>query len=394
MPEETTDAAESGVESIPAPEPESGALEVWHALLLRMAGAVPDDLISEARMWLADGQQADVAQALGFAALTNRVPVSAADAAQLISEIVADGQDADALADLEILDETDVLPMPWVFSPVPIESSESVDRAPVILDLTTDPAALADLDEIDRAAITAAETDPQASALWRAWRAPVDGSRWPAARRIFIVTVPAEADADLVQVTARLQEALVAAGEESPQVELCREERPVPVYQGTAVAHAALLWAREAPVSIQLARVFDAVDPETGPSFDSDHPRIDDREEIERLLEYLDGALPVLTSSATMADIIDPAHPDVVPLTFRTDGEWIWTDTVSYYLEQHSIAPDPDLLEHVRASGPLPPSVSEVALHRVLSFLQRPDDSEEVWVVPETAAPGGQSVSV
>jgi hypothetical protein len=393
MPEETTDAAEPGAESSAVPE-QTAELEVWHALLLRMAGSVPDDLISEARTWLADGQQADVAQALAFAALTNRIPVSAADADLLTAELVADGQDTDALSDLEILDEAAILPMPWVFSPVPIESAGTDSRPPVILDLTTDPAALAALDPIDRAAVAAVEGDLNASALWRAWRGPADGSRWPAPRRVFIITVPADGNDGPTNLTVRIQEALIAAGEESPQVEVCQEERPVPAYQGTAVAHAALIWAREAPTPIQLARVFDAVDPQQGPSFDADHPRIDDPEEVERLLEYLDGALPVLTSSATMADILDPEHPSVVPLTFRTDGHWIWTDTVSYYLERYSLAPEAGLREHLRTSGPVPPPVSEVALHRVLSFLQRPDDSEEVWVVPETAGPGSQSVQV
>jgi hypothetical protein len=38
-----------------------------------------------------------------------------------------------------------------------------------------------------------------------------------------------------------------------------------------------------------------------------------------------------------------------VPTSFRTDGEWIWTDTVAYYLQQHGMAPDEELVAHIEA---------------------------------------------
>ncbi|MCD5348922.1 hypothetical protein [Kineosporia mesophila] len=366
--------------------------QAWHELLLRVAGTVSDDLISEARGWLAEGQSADVAQALGFFALTGQVPMTAADAALMMNELIADGQEFEALADLELVGPDDTRPLPWVFSPVRIIPDDPPQLVPVTLDLTTEPAEVVH-DQIDAAAVVAVAAETTAAGLWRAWRAPIDDAPWPAPRRVFVVSVVADADPDeLPRLAARIQLALLAAGEDAPQVEVCQEDRPVPVYQTAACAHAALLWAAEAAHPIQLARVFDTVDPETGPAFDADHPLIEDIPELERLLEYLDAALPVLTSSATMADILDPERPSVVPLTFRTDGHWVWTDTVSYYLEWYGLAPEPDLLEHVRASGELPPPVSDVALHRVLSFLQQSDESEGVWLVPETAGPGRSAV--
>ncbi len=167
----------------------------------------------------------------------------------------------------------------------------------------------------------------------------------------------------------------------------------VPTYHSMAWAHSALLWAAEPPVPLKLARVFDAVDPEEGPSFAPDHLVLDDPEEIARLLEYLDGALPILTTTALMADVVDPEHLEVVPLTFRTDGTWIWTDTISYYLSRYALAPEDELLDHLR-SVDLPAPVSEVTLHRVLAFLQRPDDVEPVWVVPETGGPESRTAPV
>jgi hypothetical protein len=384
----------------------------WHGVLLRMAGTVPDDLISEARDWLADGHRADVAQALAFAVAASRVPVPPADLALIRQELTASGQDTQMLADLEAMDEDGAAPNPWAFSPVRSDEVPDGVQPPMLLDLSADPAGL---DPIDRAVVDAVVGEETVSALWRAWRAPADGSPWPLPRRVFVVGVaPPDADIDadidpgtdagrgteidvdteLPALAVRLQDVLVVAGESDPQVEVCREDLPMPAYQSAVCAHSALLWAREPARSIQLARVFDSVDPELGPRFDPEHPRIEDAETVDQLLDYLDGALPVLTTSAVMADIIDPDHPEIVPLSFRTDGTWIWTDTVSYYLDRYCLAPDPDLLAHIRATGPKLSPLTDVGLHRVLSFLQRPDDLEPVWIVQQTGGPESRPVPV
>ena len=392
-----SDAESAGMASVQAleaepvtgPEVALSQAAAWHAVLLRMAGAIPDDLISEARGWLAEGQPVDVAQALAFAAVAAGVPVRAQDAALISAELLAAGEDADVVQQLAILDEDVLEPEQWSFSPILIDADTDLALMAPMLDLTTDPEAFAALDEIDRGAAAIAPEEGGVSAVWRAWRAPADGSAWPQPRRVFIVaTTPGLSGDELPGLTARLQEGLIAVGESDPQVEVCPDDEPIPGYQSAAFAHSALLWAREESRSIRIARVFDGVDPITGPMFHPDHPLIEDSVEIDRLAGYLEGALPVLTTSSLMADVLDPERPEVVPLTFRTDGEWIWTDTVSYYLRNHSLAPDEELLAHIRASGSgtLFPTITEVALHRVMSFLQRPDDTEPVWVVPETGA--------
>jgi hypothetical protein len=384
-------ASAQALEADPVTGPDAalGQAAAWHAVLLRMAGAVPDDLISEARGWLAEGQPVDVAQALAFAAVAAGVPVRAQDAALISAELLAAGEDTAVFHQLTTLDKDVLEPEQWSFSPVLIDADAELALMAPMLDLTIDPEAFAALDEIDRGAAAIAPGESGVSAVWRAWRAPADGSARPQPRRVFIVaTMPGLSGDELPGLTARLQEELIALGESDPQVEVCPNNEPIPGYQSAACAHSALLWAREEPRPIRIARVFDGVDPVTGPMFDPDHPLIEDPVEVDRLAGYLEAALPVLTTSSLMADILDPERPHVVPLTFRTDGEWIWTDTVSYYLRNHSLAPDKELLAHIQAtgSGTQFPMISEVALHRVMSFLQRPDDTEPVWVVPETGA--------
>ncbi|MCE0537938.1 hypothetical protein LWF15_20805 [Kineosporia rhizophila] len=356
----------------------------WHALLLRLAGSLPDDLICEARAWLADGGLVDVAQAIGFAAVTGRVPVLAQDAELMAAQLLAAGQDTELIDSLERLEEPADRHRSWIFSSTDPRDPRGV-QGPIDLTLAREQQAH---DELDRAIAAAAQAERGLVAVWRAWRAPADGSPWPAPRLVFVVqTGPQSAPRDLPAVTARLQAALSAAGEPDPQVEVCGQATPVPAYQSNACARGALIWTSEPTAPVRMARVFDSVDAERGPLFDDGHPRIDDLDEVILLLRYLGSGLPVLTTAVTMADVMDPRRPEVVPLTFRTDGRWVWTDAITYYLERYGLAPEPELLYHLQLAKNSEPDVSDVALHRVLSMLQRPAEGKAVWTVPSTGAP-------
>ena len=99
----------------------------------------------------------------------------------------------------------------------------------------------------------------------------------------------------------------------------------------------------------KVARVFDFAKPDTGPGFEPEHRVVTDSAERDRMLRYLTSGTPVLYTTARTEDVIYPAAGHVVPCSFRTDGEWIWTDAVAYYLKQHGLAPDEDLAAHIEA---------------------------------------------
>ncbi|WP_410580693.1 hypothetical protein [Amycolatopsis sp. lyj-108] len=130
-----------------------------------------------------------------------------------------------------------------------------------------------------------------------------------------------------------------------------------------------------------LARVFDVVDPETGPGFAPGHPLIEDPEELRALVTYLASGTPVLVTPSLLDDVVDSDRTAVVPSNFLTDGQWIWTDTVTYYLERHGLAPEPELLGHIRARGrsaePVPPEV----VRRAAGFVLEPPGAARtaVW---------------
>ncbi|GGY46448.1 hypothetical protein [Streptomyces omiyaensis] len=122
----------------------------------------------------------------------------------------------------------------------------------------------------------------------------------------------------------------------------------------------------------RLAAVFDHAGPETGPGFGLDHPVVEDPDLRALLVERLNAGTPVLMTPVLMDDVLDPSRVAEVPLNFRTDGRWVWTDTVTYYLEQYALAPEAGLLAHLdrpgyTAPGPLGQDVVERAAAFVLT---------------------------
>ncbi|MEC3979848.1 ferredoxin [Amycolatopsis sp. H20-H5] len=91
--------------------------------------------------------------------------------------------------------------------------------------------------------------------------------------------------------------------------------------------------------------------------------------ERERVLAYLDAAPVVLAARSYDTDAFDPDRPAAVPLNFRTDGSWTWPGAVAYYLREHELAPDPELLTHIRAARFTLPEVGEPARDLALAAI-------------------------
>jgi hypothetical protein len=377
-----------------AVEAPSDQVAAFHQLLLRMAGRLPDELIAEARRWLAGGELVEIAQAVVFAALAGRIVVTELDAALLADTLTAAGEDADALADIE-RSEADPQPLYGLAPVSPEELAEYGDEVPYSIDLTGPYDGPGGADEIDAAAVAVlaaqlADDAPvaPAAALWRTWRFPAIDTQWPPPRRMYLVQ--AEGEAALPGLAAQLQDALDAAGETNPQVEAFLDPDELPAYQRTALGFSALLWTAAPAAPPLIARVFDTFGPDSGPGFDPAHPRLDE-DERDRVSSYLDEGVPLLITPSLTPDVVDPARGDVVPTAFRTDGRWIWTDAVAYYLREHRLAPDPDLLDEIRANDYLPPEVSAVALHRALAVLYAPVSDEHAPTDDTAGSGAGQA---
>lgn len=358
--------------------------QAWHRLLLWLAGRVADDLLTEARAWLAADRLTEVAQGVAFAVASSGILVRAEHAALIRERLAETGDD---MGIMQYIDRTDVdvLP-PFDFAPVAPESlGRGGNGLPRVLDLTSGHpdgsgpggSGQDDVDRAARDAVAEVAAEGGVRGLWRAWRLPARQSPWPAPKRVFLALVDADASPaagaiDPPSLALRLQTALTTVGEESPQVEVAEVAMDLPAFHRILLGGAALLWASCPTPVVQLARVFDRVDPDTGPAFDPEHPRVDDPQERARLVAYLDSGAMLLHTTAAIDDIVRTDRVGVVPMNFRTDGIWIWTDTVSYYLKRYGLAPEPAFLEHIAAQEYRPPAPDTVALHRAMAVLQAP----------------------
>lgn len=119
-----------------------------------------------------------------------------------------------------------------------------------------------------------------------------------------------------------------------------REARPANASEAGKLLK--LLTTPAPPGRLRLARVFDLHAPDGGPVFGRAHQRIASAEERTALLECLrDGRAFMLVEPEP--DRVEPDRGSVVPAHFRTDGTWIWSDQIAYYLQHYDYAPDPEL---------------------------------------------------
>jgi hypothetical protein len=134
-----------------------------------------------------------------------------------------------------------------------------------------------------------------------------------------------------------------------------RENRSVPDWLRARVGTA------EPPAGeygIRQPRVYDGLDAAGKPVVNRPALRPEER---DRVLDYLSSAPVVLAARSYDVDVFAPDREPEVPLNFRTDGSWVWPGAVGYYLREHDVAPDPDLVNHIRARSFVVPGVDEPA---------------------------------
>jgi|GEM_PF-6935832 len=203
---------------------------VWatmiHETLLWLAGQLPDDLIAMARQRLAAGMHGELARSIAFGVIGHRVPLRQADH-DLLAELLAEqGISPSALAGVWLAGANPA--PPFVFTS---QLPDAADAPPG--------------EVVERAAVDALAEEPEVRGLWLAWRSPAGQIPSPPPRRVFLVE--ADAGTNLAALAARLQSALHASGEDSPQVEVFAAGSELPSYQLSAMGNGVLLWARAAP---------------------------------------------------------------------------------------------------------------------------------------------------
>ncbi|GAA2161674.1 hypothetical protein [Actinomadura napierensis] len=126
------------------------------------------------------------------------------------------------------------------------------------------------------------------------------------------------------------------------------------------------------PAPLRIARVFDSVDADGTPRYDRPPVRDEDR---EPLLRYLREAPIVLAARGYDTDRLDPARPAEVPLTYHTNGTWIWSGAVHHYLRVHGVPPEPGLVGFARANNFRVGEVDDETRAEAVETINRPADS-------------------
>ena len=96
----------------------------------------------------------------------------------------------------------------------------------------------------------------------------------------------------------------------------------------------------------------------------------DDSPEKLKIMEFLDGGSEVLRSAGFAEDWLDPQRPIAVPIGFRTDGEWLWSEEVGYYLREHDVLPDQEFLDHMQMRSFVPCEATAAAIYEAEQLLR------------------------
>ncbi|WP_344888457.1 TNT domain-containing protein [Actinomadura meridiana] len=137
------------------------------------------------------------------------------------------------------------------------------------------------------------------------------------------------------------------------------------------------------PGGLRKARIFDHAGPDGGPPGVS-RPDVPP-DEVERVTAYLREGPIVMAARSNAPDRLDRSRGKAVPLTFHTDGTWVWSGAVAYYLSEHGVAPEADLVAHIRANGFQVPEVDEDTMNAANAVVTGRDVPERI--LPEEPQP-------
>jgi hypothetical protein len=100
-----------------------------------------------------------------------------------------------------------------------------------------------------------------------------------------------------------------------------------------------------------------------------DQARLADPAERDRVAEYLAAGAPILMTTALTPDRLDPSRGSVVGASYRTDGRWVWSDALTYYVRVHALAPEHEFLEWIRVRDYACPAPDDSAQDAALDAL-------------------------
>lgn len=134
----------------------------------------------------------------------------------------------------------------------------------------------------------------------------------------------------------------------------------------------------------RFARIFDGTNQAGRPVIERQELNV---AEQDRMLSYLGGAPVVLPGRGYDLDRLAPVPEARVPVAFHSDGTWIWPAAVNYYLQEYGIAPEAELVEHIRNNGFQVPRVTDEQRAAAHDYLTRGDPGQQQATAPQQQPP-------
>ena len=62
------------------------------------------------------------------------------------------------------------------------------------------------------------------------------------------------------------------------------------------------------------------------------------------VLDYLSSFPVVLKTQARIPDVLSQSNERVIPVYFRSDGQWVWNAAFEHYISNYQLAPPQEFL--------------------------------------------------
>ena len=121
---------------------------------------------------------------------------------------------------------------------------------------------------------------------------------------------------------------------------------------------------------MRIATVYDGMSESEGPYFSDTHAKIEDLDERARIVGFLRSGKMIMHTTFRDIDRIEPARGEVVSVSFRTDGQWVWSDAIAYYLDVHGLAPEAAFVQHMATAGYRAAEPDEAAIREAVEAVR------------------------
>ncbi|WP_165988051.1 hypothetical protein [Streptomyces sp. YIM 98790] len=92
----------------------------------------------------------------------------------------------------------------------------------------------------------------------------------------------------------------------------------------------------------------------------------------ELMADYLSGGYVIATTGQSAVDILDDRRPRSGTVDVRTDGVWVWSGDLAYYVRKYNVALPAELIARARDHGWECPAPGEEELARVRNDMLPP----------------------